>query len=145
MSDIRVWIDEITEEEKSSCCCCGRDMFEAEGILNSEHGEIAYYAYQWTDGHQSRFKLGICALNENSEITPGLAAVSCHFNGESLIYSILEPEDSPWGDSEALGAVLSRKDVLEEKKIPNIFSIVDAIAANDKRISSKILLEAKDA
>ncbi len=140
-----MWVNEITEEEKSSCVCCGRDIFEAEGILNSEHGELAYYAYQWSDGHQAKFKLGICALNDNSEIIPGLAAVSCHFNGESLIYSILEPEDSPWGDSEALGAVFSRKEILEENRIPNIFPIVDAIAANDKRISRKILSETKHA
>ena len=145
MSDIRVWIDEITEEENSSCPCCGRDMFEGEGILNSELGELAYYAYQWSEGHQARFKLGICALKENAEIIPGLAAVSCHFNGESLIYTVLEPEESPWGDSDDLGAVLSRNQVLEENKIPNIFSLVDAISANDKRISGKILSEVKDA
>lgn len=145
MSDIRVWVDEITEEEKSSCRCCGRDMFEAEGVLNSERGEIAYYAYQWSDGHQARFKLGICALSESSEVIPGLVAVSCQFNGERLVYSILEPEDSPWGDSEAFGAVLSRNDVLEKNRIPNIFFIVDAIAANDRRISRKILSEANDA
>jgi hypothetical protein len=59
-------------------------------------------------------------------------------DGEQLIYTVLEPEQAPWGDSEALGKVLTRKQLLEEVLVPDLFGLVDAIAANETRISSRI-------
>lgn len=44
----------------------------------------------------------------------GLAVVSGRSDGEQLIYAVLEPEQALWGDSESLGKVLTRKQLLEE-------------------------------
>jgi len=57
---------------------------------------------------------------------------------EQLIYTVLEPEQAPWEDNEALGKVLTRKQLSEEVLVPDLFGLVDAIAANETRISSNI-------
>lgn len=131
----------ITEEAASSCDCCGRRVYEGEGVLTSETLELAHYGYRWAEGHESRFTVGICALDRQGANVAGLAVVSGRSDGEKLIYIVVEPEQAPWGDSEALGKVLTRKQLLEDGLIPNLFDLVDAIVANEPRIYSRILEE----
>ena len=139
MEDMSISTAVITEEEASSCHCCGRAVYEGEGVLESETLELAHYGYRWAEGHESRFTLGICALDQQGANVAGLAVVSGRSDGEKLIYTVLEPEQAPWGDSEALGKVLTRKQLLEDDLVPNLFDLVDAIVANEPRISSRIL------
>jgi hypothetical protein len=56
-----------------------------------------------------------------------------------LIYAVREPEESPWGAGEYLGRVLTRKELLEERALPNLFTWVDAISAKEPRIYSRVL------
>jgi hypothetical protein len=114
-------------------------VYEGEGVLESGDVELAHYGYRWAEGHESRFTVGICALDRQGANLAGLAVVTARSDGEKLIYTVLEPEKSPWGDSEALGKVLTRKQLLEEGLIPNLFDLLDAIVANEPRISSRIL------
>ena len=129
----------ITDEQTSSCPCCGRPVHEGEGVLESEGRELAYYGYRWAEGHESRFTIGICALDEQGSRIAGLAVVSGRSDGEQLIYTVLDPEQAPWGDSESLGKVLTRKQLLNEGVVPELFGLLDAIVANEPRISSRIL------
>lgn len=138
MEEIPVSTTVITDEETSRCPCCGRPVYEGEGVLESEGQELAHYGYRWAEGHESRFTLGICSLDRQGANVAGLAVVSGRSDGEQLIYTVLEPEHAPWGDSEALGKVLTRKQLLEEGLVPNLFCLVDAIVANEPRISSRI-------
>jgi len=108
-------------------------------MLESDSLELAHYGYRWAKGHESRFTLGICALDLQGEPLAGLAVVTARSDGEKLIYTVLKPEQSPWGDSEALGKVLTRRQLLEEGVIPDLFDLVDAIAASEPRLSSRIL------
>lgn len=141
MEKISVSTTAITEEETSQCSCCGRPVYEGEGVLESDTQELAHYGYRWAEGHESRFSLGVCALDGQGENVAGLAVVSGRSDGEQLIYTVLEPEHAPWGDSEALGKVLTRKQLLEEGLVPNLFNLVDAIVANEPRISSRIMAQ----
>lgn len=56
-----------------------------------------------------------------------------------LIYSVLEPDKSPWPASQTFGPVLTREQALSGEVVPNLFALVDAIAANEHRLSSRIL------
>ena len=138
MTEISVWTEPQGEESESICACCDRLLHEGEGVLISESGDLADYAYRWADGHESRFSLAVSACDEHGEPC-GLAVVSCRSDGESLIYSIVEPADSPWPDNDVFGPVLSRHQILVEKLVPSLFNLVDAITTNDDRISSRIL------
>lgn len=136
MTETVVWAVPDGEEQTSACPCCGRPIYEGEGCLTSEDGDLADYGYRWAEGHGARFTLGIAPIDEQGARYGGLAVITCRSDGESLIYTILEPEDSPWGDTEAFGPVLTREQV---KSLPNIFSFVDAISASESRISTRIL------
>jgi hypothetical protein len=135
----KMWTEAFGEETESTCACCGRPVYEGQGVLASESAELAEYGYRWADGHESRYTLGICPLDEAGNLHIGLAVISARSDGESLIYTVLDPEDSPWGDSEEMGAVLSRKQLLEERVIPKLFELVDAIASREPRIYSRII------
>ena len=139
MEDVSVSTTAITDEQESACPCCGRPVYEGEGVLESGSRELAHYGYRWAEGHESRFTIGICALDEQGANVAGLAVVSGRSDGEQLIYTVLDPEQAPWGDSASLGKVLTRKQLLEEGAVPNLFGLLDAIVANEPRISSRIL------
>lgn len=141
MKHIPVSTTAISDEEMSQCPCCGRPIYEGQGVLESEGQELAHYGYRWAEGHESRFTLGICALDQQGENVAGLAVVSCRSDGNQLIYTVLEPDQAPWEDSEALGKVLTRKQLLEEELVPNLFELVDGIAASEPRLSSRILAQ----
>ncbi|MFS2025999.1 hypothetical protein [Massilia sp. CT11-137] len=139
MDDVSVSTTAITAEQESACPCCGRPVYEGEGVLESDSRELAHYGYRWAEGHESRFTIGICALDEHGGNVAGLAVVSGRGDGEQLIYTVLDPEQAPWGGSASLGKVLTRKELLEDGVIPDLFSLLDAIVANEPRISSRIL------
>lgn len=103
--------------------------------------DVAHYGYRWASGHESRFTLGVCALDSAGNPSVGLIVVSAHSNGVDLIYRVCDPEESPWGSSESLGKVQTRRAVLDENVLPEIFNLVDAIAAREPRIYSRVLAE----
>jgi hypothetical protein len=131
----------LGDETESECPCCGRKIYEGEGLLLVSEREIAHYGYRWTCGNEARFKLGVCALNSAGDPVAGLVVLSAFSTGESLIYKVIEPPESPWGDTEILGKVLTRRAVLEDKVVPEIFELVDVIAAKEPRIYERVLAE----
>jgi hypothetical protein len=129
----------VGDETQEPCPCCGRPVFEGRGVLMSGDHELAEYAYRWATGHQGRFTLGICPIDAQGCFYAGLAAVSCRNDGEQLIYTVLEPDASPWSDTETMGKVLTRQQLLQEMLIPDLFELVDAIAAREERLASRIM------
>ena len=76
----------LGEEECSVCTCCGRPAVEGEGALASSDSIIALYGYRWSEGHESRFTLGISPLGEDGDPPLGLAVVACRSDGEQLMH-----------------------------------------------------------
>jgi hypothetical protein len=72
MEDIAVTPAAITDEQTSACECCGRPVHEDEGVLASDSRELAHYGDRWAEGHESRFTIGIRALDEQGESLAGL-------------------------------------------------------------------------
>jgi hypothetical protein len=97
MEYIAVSTTAISDEQASSCPCCARPVYEGEGVLESEGRALAHYGYHWAEGHESRFTIGICALDEQGKSLAGLAVASGRNDGEQLIYTVLEPEQDPGG------------------------------------------------
>lgn len=139
-----MWTDTTGEEEEDAYPCCDRPLYEGKGTLMSDNGDLADYAYRWAEGHGIRFTLGICPVNGEGKYYAGVTAVTCHSDGESLIYTVLDPDDSPWDASENMGEVLTRQQVLQEKRIPNLFDLVDAITVHETRIASRIAAPNRD-
>jgi hypothetical protein len=141
MPSISVRIEQDGQEKQEHCSCCGRSIFLGRGVLASAENDLADYWYRWPEGHGKQFTLAISPCNVRDEPTGGVAVISGRLENENLVYSVVEPENSPWPDSNIFGQILSRKAVLEGPLGSEVFALVDAITANEPRLSSRILKE----
>ena len=124
------------EEHATTCSCCGRPVYEGCGELQSQDSLIADYWYRWSEGHEGRFTLAVGLYDQHGERLGQVAVLSTRIADGNIIYTVLEPADSPWTDFGPFGSVLSREQALA---LPNLFNVVDAISANESRVSARIL------
>ena len=139
MPDICVTAVPLGEETSESCRCCGRPIYAGAGDLTSEEGPLAAYWYRWSEGHQGRFILAVGRIGENGEPVPGVLVVKGGLADGNISYSVLGPDDSPWECFSAFGPPLTRDAAFSAADRTWWFRLVDAIAANERRISNRIL------
>ena len=137
MKDLPISIEPEGEESSNLCSCCSRPIYWGHGWLISEGQSLAAFWYQWSEGHQGRFSLAIARFDDEEFLVPGVVCVSARIEAQALIYAVLEPEAAPWSNFGAFGAVADRESALEDGK--RVFALVDAISANDRRLSARIL------
>jgi hypothetical protein len=125
------------EEFATNCDCCGRPIYWGMGWLESESRTLAAYWYQWSEGHQGLFRLAVARFDDEENLVAGVAQISGQVDSKDIRYSILDADDYPWDDFGSFGPVISRAQALEHEGW--IFNLVDAIAANERRLSSRIL------
>jgi len=129
------------EEHESACSCCGRPIYSGYGELHTDTAALADYWYRWAEGHEGRFTLAVAIRDESGEPVEdgGVFVISGRVDPESIVYSVLEPDDSPFGDFGAYGRVIDRETALANAGATNLFNLVDAISENERRLSSRIL------
>ncbi|MFG6465735.1 hypothetical protein [Roseateles sp. BYS87W] len=137
MQEIPISVEQEGEEFATLCSCCGRPIYWGHGWLMSEGQSLAAFWYQWSEGHQGRFCLAIARFDSEECLIPGVVVVTARIEAQSLIYSVVEPEASPWKNFGSFGAISNRASALEDRA--EVFSLVDAIAANEMRLSERIL------
>lgn len=137
MVEIAVTATREGDEFQTLCECCQRPVYWGYGWLESEARALAAYWYQWPEGHEGRHFLGIARFDEQEQLVPGVICISAQINGENLEYVICSASDAPWRDFGSFGAIASRDDALKDQA--RIFTLVDAIEANESAISSRIL------
>ena len=125
------------DEEIESCPDCGRSIYEGMGILIRDGSDLATYAYRWSEGHESRFSLAIAGVTDGV-MRDGFVVVSSHSVGDDLHFSVVDPADAPWGDTEEFGRVLNRNEALNGSSYPDLFDLVDAITQYEPRLVSRI-------
>lgn len=141
MTIIDVVIVPFGDEQTFACSCCGRPIYAGAGDIRSAEGGIADYWYRWSEGHQGLFHLAVHLRGTDGEPVEdgGVIVLSGQVDAENIVYSVVEPERSPWADFGAYGAAIGRSQALENAGTTGLFDIVDSIAANEHRISSRIL------
>jgi hypothetical protein len=69
----------------------------------------------------------------------GFVSVSCRRRGRDLSYSVVEPKDSHWADSEEFGPVLPRQSALDPHGLySDLWQLVDRIVSLESRIANRI-------
>ena len=141
MNEIPVVARPEGNELTTPCTCCGRPVPRGTGELATTERALADYWYQWPEGHEGRFSIAVCPRGDDGEPVEGrgVIVVSGRVAADGIHYSVSDPKDAPWADFGAYGPVLSRKDALEGPFSGDLFTYIDAIAANEKRLSSRIL------
>ena len=137
MSEMPVSVEPEGDECETRCSCCGRPVYWGHGWLMSDGRSLAAFWYQWSEGHQGRFCLAVARFNDEERLIPGVVCMSAEIRDEALRYGVSEPEQAPWPDFGAFGAVATREHALHDREW--VFALVDAITTNDRRLSSRIL------
>ena len=133
-------IEPTGTESTQACPDCGRPIYEGEGWLLGGEKEVACYAYRWSEGHGVRFELSVAATIDG-KMRDGFAVVSCTCEDGDLRYSVVDPDQSPWGDSEQLGRALTRDEVLApDGPYTDIWQLVDAVVSHEPRLAQRILM-----
>jgi hypothetical protein len=138
-SEISVIAVPSGDETTSHCPCCHRPIYKGAGDLQSTAGTIAVYWYEWPEGHEGRFALAVGRISADGDPVSGVLVVAASVNAEQITYAVLDPENSPWSTFGSFGGPLTRSEALSEDNRGPWFTLVDAIAANERRISSRIL------
>jgi hypothetical protein len=129
----------VGAESATACTCCGRPIFEGSGWLLQGEEELACYAYRWAEGHEMRFMLAIAGTTAGV-MRSGYVVISCARIDESLHYSVVEPDESPWGSSEEYGRPLSREEALASNGLyPDLWQLNDEIVRHEPRLAQRIL------
>jgi hypothetical protein len=137
MSDIPVSVEPEGEEYATRCSCCGRPIHWGHGWLMSEGRSLAAFWYQWAEGHQGKFSLAIARFDDRECLIPGVVCMSAEIRDDALHYGVYESNEAPWPSFGKFGAIAEREHALRDKAW--LFSLVDAITANDRRLSTRIL------
>ena len=133
--------DQDGKEFTDSCSCCGRPICCGAGELRTEKLALVDYWYRWAEGHAGRFMLAIAFRDTEGEPIEngGVVVASGRVESESIIYTVLSPEDSPWSDFGIFGQVIDREAALSNADATNLFGVIDSICVNENRLSSRIL------
>jgi hypothetical protein len=137
MEDLPVTVEPEGEEFATACACCRRPIYWGHGWLMSANLSLAAFWYHWSEGHQGRFSLARARFDDQEVLVPGVVCVQAQIEDQALKYSVLEPSAVPWSTFGAFGAVAERAVGMEDRE--KVFSLVDAIAANEGRLSTRIL------
>jgi hypothetical protein len=98
---------------------------------------VARYWYRWSEGHEGRFALAIAS--DDAAIPAGVGVVRAEIRDGSIVYTVLDPVDSPWISFEEFDPHLTRKELLTPQCQPVFFELIDLIVAREPRLSSRIL------
>ena len=130
------------DEIQTSCSCCGRSIYWGHGWLTSKENSLAAYWYSWSTGHSGRFVLKLALFDEQDVLVPGVISIAARIEQQAIHYSVVEPKEAIWSglDLNRFGPAMSCAEALCYQK--HLFAVVDAIAASEGRLSSRILSEA---
>ena len=98
---------------------------------------LSAFWYQWSEGHDGRFALAVARFDDEDCLVPGVVCVTARIEDEALQYGVLEPDSCPWPNFGAFGFISIREEALLDRQ--RVFALIDAIAENENRLSSRIL------
>ena len=100
--------------------------------------EKACYMYRWAEGHEVAFSLAV-AGTVGEHMRDGFVAISCRQKDADLSFSVYEPADAPWGDTDDFGPLLSRTQALDPQGFyPDLWELVDRITELEPRLADRI-------
>ena len=128
----------LNDEVIITCTCCGRPIHEGSGWLLAGDDEVACYEYRWSEGHEVAFAMVLTGATDGY-MRPGQVSITAWESGGEMVFSVVEPGQSVWNDSEDFGPVLSRAEALDPTGLyPDLWPLVDAIVDHEPRIAHRI-------
>jgi hypothetical protein len=130
---------ELGEENRGYACRCCRERSElVYGLVYHAENAHAVYLAGWSEGHRDegvRMVVSIGDWGEDSSpadrVTVGLC---CLLQGRQVIFNVVSPHQSPWGDYAYLGAMLSQDDALGHPYLRAFVDVARQVVQDDPRV-----------
>jgi hypothetical protein len=136
MNTLRLELGE--SREAAPCECCGGRSQTAHGFVYRDDDAYAVYYAGWSDGHPGRGVSLAIAVGEWSEGSSPADRVSIGLSAKptpsSIDFTVLNPGESPWGDTPLLGKMLGRERALAHPVLKEAFYVAEQIVRYDGRV-----------
>ena len=124
---------EVAEDEKtSSCHCCGKESSAGHGFVYKEGSAYAIYGAEWSTMHSRNTVNFALAIGEwDDDGTPKdhtvCFGIQVFDDGGDASFRVIDPEESPWSDSDLMGPMLGRNEGLRHPLLKEVFSIIEVV------------------
>jgi hypothetical protein len=122
------------------CDCCGNNSRSVWGLIHSAEGTIASYFVQWTltriADHGANFDLILGQWGEKATpLDRCLVSLAFRLFDNGPQFMVIDGRSRPAATSELVGHILRRNDVVGQPIATRAYAAVDAILAQDPRLS----------
>jgi hypothetical protein len=122
------------------CKCCGNDSRCVWGFVYSRDATIASYFVHWALGHvvdhDANFDLMLGRWGEEAPPEDRyLVSLSYRLSGSGPSFMVIDAMGRPAADSELVGRVLRRSEVVDKTIAREAFAVADAVLAQDTRLA----------
>lgn len=123
---------EIGENSESSVChCCGKESCVGHGFVYKESDAYAVYYAGWSTSHSEKkvtFALAIGEWGDDSVSNDRTCfGLEVYESGDEFLFRVIEPDESPWANTDLLGEMVSRSEALNHPLIREVFVITENI------------------
>jgi hypothetical protein len=126
------------QEEGTVCDCCGTRSTTVHGLVYRSGDAFAVYYAGWSRQHAERGLTMAIATGEWTEgsgprdrISIGLEARP---TATEVQFTIVDPEQSPWGETALFGKMLSREESLASPSLKSTLEVAESIVRDDPRV-----------
>jgi hypothetical protein len=136
MSVLRLELGE--SRDAAPCECCGAKSRTAHGFVYRDGDAYAVYYAGWSDGHPGRGVSLAIAVGEWTDGSSPADRVSIGIlatpTPSSVDFMVLNPTESPWGDTPLLGKMLGREHALAHPMLKEAMRIATHIVRDDTHV-----------
>jgi|SRR5690554_3591767 len=131
---------EVGEDKaESDCYCCNQRSFVGHGFIYKNSVAYAVYYVGWSDFHLNKkvsIALAIGSWSDGScVINRDCFGIEVFEGEEEILLKFIEPDQSPWPETDLLGKMLSRDSCLSHSLAKEVFNIVELIIRNHSSLS----------
>jgi hypothetical protein len=136
MSTLQLELGEFGEAGR--CACCNATSRTVHGFVYRDGDAYAVYYGGWSDGHPERGVSLAIAVGEWTEGTSPADRVSIGMiampTPSSVNFGVLNPTESPWGDTPLLGKMLERAQALTHPALKAVMHVAEHVVLEDTRV-----------
>jgi hypothetical protein len=135
-------LEQGPEEAGAMCDCCGTRSMTAHGFVYRTGTPFAVYYAGWSDQHPERGVTMAIATGEWAERSGPPARTSIGVEARptprEIQFTVVGPENSPWGETPLFGRMLSRESALDSPSLKATLEVAELVARTDSRVRAAL-------
>lgn len=126
---------EVGENAKTSRCdCCGAESATGHGFIYRDEIAYAVYFAGWSYGHRQNgvsMAIAVGRWDDSSTVHDRVCfGVEAQEGEKQILFRIIDPDESPWPQTELLGDMISRDEARISASRDDAISIAEQIVRN---------------